>query len=255
MPYRSPARNRTSFSSRGGQSVPRNFVGKNYNSEQTGIRRHIYDSAVFNSGVLTAGIYAFIPVIQFRRSFTASPDEDPTPTASNNYQTPDVMNGSKVRNLSAVIHITPQNASVSGYLSIYEIAVSFWDALVWDTVLPTSCPITFDTSANDEGEINYKTPTATLVVGNLHKSYTFIQRYMKYRGQVFVPAGLAGNPSIDIHIKGIPPKCRRSQTGMAYGIILHNDATVNGSRSLDQKLSFENSFEEIPSTNRLPYLF
>ena len=52
----------------------------------------------------------------------------------------------------------------------------------------------------------------------------------------------------------MPPKVRKMNTGTFYGVFLHNDGTVNAGNTLSVDITFENSFDEVPSSIRLPYL-
>jgi len=94
-----------------------------------------------------------------------------------------------------------------------------------------------------------------LITENTIKNYKFLQHYIKKRGTVFVTNEDGGNGGeVTININRVPPKCRRSQTGMYWGLFFHNNSDKNGSETLNLDATIEESFEEIPSDNRLPYI-
>lgn len=258
MSYSRSRSNRSSFASRG--ASPSSPVGRvdSYSSGLSSIRRHEYSSAILGSGTIATGLYQFVPLAKFKRAFGATDDSPPTPTSGFNFQTPDTFNGSRIENFQAVIHLN--NALTStGYLTVYESALSFWDGFIWNSVFPSQCPITFDSTTvgppDVRGEIAYKTPTATLITSNLNKSNKFLQRYIKQVGQIFMPSRESMESSVDLKISRIPAKCRRSQNGMNYTIYLHNDSVVNKSAAMQVDSSVENSFDEVPSDLRLPYIY
>ena len=53
-------------------------------SESAAIKRHQYNSAVLASGSVVTDLYAPIPVVQMKRTFTANPDEPDTPSSGSN---------------------------------------------------------------------------------------------------------------------------------------------------------------------------
>lgn len=256
---RTPGSSRgSSFRSAG--ASPSSPVGSvnDYGSGQTAIRRHEYTSAILGTGAIATGFYQIVPLLKFKRTFSGVTDDvPPTPTSGFNFQTPEVFNGSKVENFQAVVHISNLNRVASGYLTVYESALSFWDAFIWDNIYLTQCPVTFDNvgvAPDTRGEIAYKTPTATLITSNLNKSNKFLQRYIRQVGQIFIPTADAFSGSVDLKVSKLPPKVRRSQTGMNYTLYLHNDSVVNNSAAVQADTSLENSFDEVPSDVRMPYI-
>lgn len=261
MSYRRPGRSsqmrvQSSLSpaSRSGSSQ------KQYVSQQTGSKRHQFTAVASGTpGTLTAGLYFNFGLLLFRRSAVGGTDDVPlAPTASNNYANPFVFNGGKIVNFNATIRLKNRGA-IGGYLDVYEVAVSFYDVLIWDTLFPTACPLTFDSTtvgpADLRGGIALKTITNTLITENTIKNYKFLQHYIKKRGTVFVTNEDGGNGGeVTININRVPPKCRRSQTGMYWGLFFHNNSDKNGSETLNLDATIEESFEEIPSDNRLPYI-
>ena len=76
--------------------------GGNYKSEGTGIFRHEFISKIPGLESIALGDYSTIRLLRFKRSFNqAEPDDPPVPTASNNYQSPNVFNGSSIRQFQA----------------------------------------------------------------------------------------------------------------------------------------------------------
>lgn len=228
-----------------------------YRKQDTTIRRHqFFDDTPIEGdfGSIVTDSYVVVELARFRRSFGAGADDPPTASASNNYESDDVMNGSRIENFNALLTLKNRSVTRSASLDVFEIAVSFWDVLVWDTVFPTKCPLSFITTATNEGEIQTKTPTTSLVTYQDWVSYKFLQHYMKYKGTLNVaPTNNASNETT-IFINDLPPQCRRSQTGMWYGLIFKNSAERNEGTTIAMDYHKEVSFDEIPSENRLPYI-
>lgn len=234
-------------------------IKKNYVSEQSGARRHeVRNTLVGSGGTLLAGTYQYTTLCEFKRSFGGVTDGEPSPTASNNYQSVQVMNGSRISNYTAMLTCKNVSSSLPAILDVYIIALSFYDGLVWDQVISGSCPITYDNStvspADLRGEINWKTPTATLVTKNNYNSYKTVQHFMKYIGQIQLSATDGGKNQVTIPLPNLPRKCRRSNSGMFYGLILHNDSNINEGASLDVVSNVDIKFLETPSENRIPYV-
>lgn len=262
MPYRQPGASRSKMSVASPNSTADRSVSsqRNYASFQSGTKRHQYIGYPLGTpGTLTAGLYLNFPLLRFIRSTAGGVDDvPPSATASNNYQTFAVMNGSKIVNYKGIVRIKNRGA-IGGYLDIYETALSFYDALIWNTIQPTACPFTFDTTtvgpADKRGEVADKAITSTLILDPTIKNFKFLQHYIKRRGTVFVTNEDGGNGGeVTININKIPAKCRRSQTGMSWNLFLVNDTIKNGAETLNLDVTLDASFEEIPSDNRLPYL-
>ncbi len=234
----------------------------NYVSEHTASRRHEFQTGATRppGTTLGAGDYLYFPLLQFRRTFhSTTENQDPTPTASNNYASTTVMNGSQVRNFSATI--TLQNrASIGGHLDVYEVICSFYDVLIWDTLNNNLCPFSFQTElttgeSDKRGTVYGKTIAPKYMSKNQIKSYKYIQRYVKHRGLAWLPTEDGGNGGkVVIQINRVPPKCVRSQTGMFWALFFVNDSGQNGSQTLNLDAQADISFNEIPSAERLPYL-
>jgi hypothetical protein len=233
----------------------------NYNYLQTSTRRHEFVSEHFN-GNLSSGDYVPITMLRFKRTFdSGNADVPPTPTEGNNYQSSSVFNGSRITNYRSKIHVEnfeQSNATVQKtfFLDVYEIALSFFDGSNWEGfdggALQDSL-VSFDgstSSTNHEaGEVSYVTPNVTLSANNV-KNNVFTQKYMRHAGRIKVPWG----DSITLNFNNVPPKCRRSNSGMFWGIVLHNDSVIN-SDAFQVGITQETSFEEIPSETRLPFIY
>lgn len=232
---------------------------RDYLSQQSGSRRHEFSATATGTPLtLTAGLYFFFELLKFRRTFTAGDDVPPTATASNNFQTPQVFNGSKIINFQATIRIKNRGA-VGGYLDVYQITASFYDILIWDTLFTSTCPLTFNNAGvgppDKQGEIGTKAITTTLILDNAIKNSKFTQHYMKKMGTIFITNEDGGNGGeVTMNLNRVPSKCRRSQTGMWWGLFFHNHSDLNGAETLVLDATIEESFEEIPSDNRLPFL-
>ncbi len=255
------------YSRRGGRSsragassgliAPNTFrTGRDYGSEQTGVKRH--DMSLITrlvSSPLTAGEYIPIPFVRFERSFDpGTPDTEDTPSASNNYATPFVMNGSKVVDFSANVKIINQDGNDPIYLDVYSTAVSFSDVLYWDELYETSCPYSFSAIVNREGIITEKTPDVSLINDQNYRDFKGVQHYMKKLGTITIGESAAGDGGLaQLNFKGVPAKCRRMQTGVYYGINIHNNSITNGGRPALLDVSTQINFKELPASNRLPF--
>jgi len=96
MPYRRPGRMSVLASQR--QASRGQSLQKSYVSQQSGAKRHQYTSLPIGTPVsLTAGLYFYFVHLAFGRSEGGGASDTPfPPTASNNYQTHVVFNGSRV---------------------------------------------------------------------------------------------------------------------------------------------------------------
>lgn len=252
------ARSRRKGFSRQGKTRYNSGVGrKSYTPNgQSLVWRHEYDSQLEGTSI-AAGAYVEVPLLRFSRSFSGTADTPPSPTASNNYQTERVFNGSRVQRFNAVMNIQSfEKSSPSGdaaqdfQLDLYAMVTSFYDAYVFNGLFPTLCPVDFDTSSTNEGEVDFKSVPITLTT-NGYKNYKFVQHYMKYLGRIVIPQG--GNANININ--KIPSKCIRSQTGMFWGLMVHNPSQLNSGNAFQGAVQLSSSFEEIPSDERLPWLY
>lgn len=258
MPYRRPGR-QSSFSV-SARSSKGPAGQKNIASLQTNTRRHEFQSTAFPSNLpaLVAGEYFGHILCGFERTFTAVNDTPPTATASNNFQTPRVMNQSSIRNFKAKISIK-NRSNIGGFLGVYRVALSFWDAHIFNLKYPANCPIQFDSTGvgppDERGKVSTKTITATLITKNNYNNFKGVQHYMDYMGDIQIPPEDGGNGGlVEINLIGLPPKCRRSNEGMFYCYFFHNDADQNGSETMQIDSVVNISFDEVPSDNRIPFV-
>ncbi len=251
-----PFRTRQS-SSRGTATIPRE-QGSNYAVQGSGLRRHEFvDTLNVLGTAIAVGAYKFYNMLEFHRTFGGAGEDDtnPTATALNNYQSVQVMNGSKLANYESKIYITNPNSDVGVWIDIYEIITSFYDAHIFDTLQTANCPVTFETVDNNpdnRGIVEQKSPHITLTENNL-KNSVFAQRFLRLKQRVFVDRQQGAGGSVVIRVNGIPPKCRRSQTGMFWGLLFHVNESLNVTPS-NIGINRDVSFIEYPTADRLPYL-
>lgn len=228
----------------------------NYQVLDTAVRRHQFTASAPQLGTPAALLpneYFITRLLKFKRTFGAGADDPPSPTASNNYQSSTVFNGSKVGNMDAVVRLKNNGTAQEATLDIYEIALSFFDALIWNSVRPTNCPFTFTTAGVTSGELVEKAIVATTILDSDWNNFKFQQRYLRKVGTVTIP-NTDGDNVVEFRVNQIPPKCRRSQTGMYYGYIFANDSNKNAAATLALDYSLEEKFDEFPAENRLPYI-
>ncbi len=263
MPYRTPGGSRYSGTSMRTLRRTNSTLNRqsDYGYEQSGTLRHEFlaqHDSEFTTSVLAAGDYQQIDMLRFKRTFTVSPDEPDTPTAGNNYQTPEVFNGSLIRDYSRVLKITSREATnndtvKSFTLDIYQLVYSFFDAHTYEAFSLTAGlgnVVEFDNSGNDAGEVNFVSTHPTFT-SNTVKNSKFLQRYIQLIGRVEIPVG----QTVKLNINRIPPKVRRANSGMFWGLIIHNDSITNDANGFGGAISTETSFKELPSDNRLPFLY
>lgn len=230
----------------------------NYKSLQTAQRRHDYLAGNPNVGAPAALLgldYFGVTIARFRRSFGAGTDDLPTPTSGNNYQTPDVMNGSEIRDLQAKIRISNKSTTDPAILTVYKVAWSFYDGYV--QLLPAGTEalgFTTGGTPNAAGQVDWATLTSGAMNENTILNSKFLQHFYQKLGDITLGQEGTGKETVEININGIPSKCKRSQTGMFFGYIFANDSDKNEGRTLALDYSFLNHFIEIPSENRLPWL-
>lgn len=224
---------------------------KNYGSLQTTTNRHQVQGVVSEFASMTAGLYAPLQLLAFRRN-NGSPL---SPTASNNYQTSQVYNGGYIKNFKCDIYAKSLSSTVTFKIDVYAVALSFYDALVWDTVITTSCPVSFSVAAGFEGDVSAKTPSATLIAPNSINNYKFVQHYIKKIGSMILSPTDGGETTATMQITNVPPKCRRANLGMFYGLFFHNNSDTNAAATFTGTMEYQLSFDEIPSENVMPYLW
>ncbi len=251
MPFRGRSQRYTSVNAARNLTGSAYNTGRDYVSEQAGTRRHEFTSSNLVAPI-TLGDYTVIDLCRFTRSFTGA-DGAPTATASNNFQNVRVFNGSKVVDYKAKILLNNNSAASGFYIDIYSMALSFSDALYFDTVYTTECPVQFSQVANNEGDVTFKGVHVAGFTDNSFKNFKGVQRYMKQLGTVYISASDAGQSHAEFTVNGLPPNCRRSQTGMFYGLIAHFPASKNTAATGDYEIHSEISFKELPAIDRLPF--
>ncbi len=131
---------------------------------QSFTRRHEFTSN--HGSITTAGTYETIKFCKYKRDFTL-PDDDPSPTASNNYQTPNVQQGGVIRQFQSRV-LLRNNSDIPIFVDIYEVVTSFYDALITDTIKGVLCPVEMTTdmpgSLDNRGEVTFKSPDITFTV-------------------------------------------------------------------------------------------
>ncbi len=228
--------------------------GRDYVSEQSGSRRHDFISQPVTSPI-TLGDYTVANLVKMQRTFTAADDTPDTPTASNNYETHSVMNGSKIVNFRSTFRINSVQSGDGIYLDVYSVTTSFADALYLNALFPSTSPVEFeeaDVTPSHGGEVQFKAAHPAWTE-NIYKDRKTLQRYIKHLGTIFVTSEDGGSPSAEFTVNGLPANVRRSQTGMFYGIFFHYSASKNSAATGDVEISQDTSFKEIPADNRLPF--
>lgn len=244
-----------------GASTTGNYL-PDYTSRLSGTRRHEYTAQEWNAN-LAANDYVPIEMLKFWRTgdrTLITPDAEPTPTSGNNFQTAGVMNGSRIVRFQKKIHIsnntrTPTTAAnrQDHSLDIYQVALSFFDAQLWEdfeSPAGQDALVNMTTSGNGAGEVAWENPNRTLTA-NAVKNSKFTQHYMQLLGRVTVEAG----GSTTLNINRVPPKCRRANSGMFWGLVFHNESNLNSGDGVNWTISTETSFEEIPSDERPPFVY
>ena len=232
-------------------------TGRNYGSLQTGKWRHEYVFDVPQQGdpsALALGSYFVIENHRFVRTFGGGPDEPPTPTVSNNLAGSNVFNGSHTGQFRKTIRLKNNDTNDSPTLDIYQIALSYYDAHIWDTIRPAECPVTFDLiNANELGTVSPKPPAVGIISANDWSNFKFQQHYLKLIKTVTI-GNSDGDNVVEFTLDNIPAKCRRSQTGMYWATIVSYDTLKNTSATATLDYSEATSFMETPSEQRLPFI-
>jgi hypothetical protein len=226
----------------------------------SGVKRH---SVLFNNtssfaAPLASDAHVILAMLLFKRTFSGTTsDIDDTPAASNNYPTTAVFNGDRIENYHAKLSFQGTE-STPRLLDVYEIAVSFWDVQTWLANFPTRCPLLFDTAAgppDTRGQVTIdgaKAATGFRLAD--FKSYRFLQQYLKYKGTILIGPVADSTTNVELNINSLPPKCRRANSGMFYGLLFHNNPDKNNNQSMAVRNTNEVSFEAIPSDRRMPFL-
>lgn len=231
----------------------------NYTKLQSGTWRHENSAGAPSAGTpsaLTANNYLLQTLARFKRSFsTTVADVPPTPNGSNNYTSTAYFNGSRIEDFTCTIRLKNNTSARTVYLDIFEVALSFFDCLQWQTQYPSNAPFTMDTvvSSVNAGEITGVTPAQGTITMLAYNNFTGLKHFLRRVGTVTLNGADTPDNTCEILINRVPPNCRRSQNGMNWAYIIFNDQNKNGSTQLDLSYNVDFSSTEIPSDNRLPY--
>ncbi len=257
MPYnRSYSRGRTRSST---NTATNATVGqrRQYTKPSTAIRRHDFQTINRDSvAPILPNEYVVTTLAKFQRTFGSGDDEPDSALTSNNFPNPQTMNGSYISNFKSKIRMQNRDDGKGIYLDVYSIAISFYDALVWDTVYPSACPVTFstdNTTPSNAGEVSFKAVTDSLVTDVQYKAFKGVQHYMRKLGSVYLTSEDSSQNYHDLILTGLPAKCRRSNLGMLYAIVIQNDAIKNDNASAQVTITTDTSYVETPSEERLPW--
>lgn len=224
-----------------------------YQNSSGPVWRHTYQAGASytTATLIEIGKYALMPLAYFRRTF-GSPTADVPPTPinyTNNYATPACFNGSRLDKFQGKITLKNESANQL-YLDVCMIAVSFYDALVWNTVWAAASPINFVNTlgAVDGGHITQKAIGLGFMDMTTIRDSTFIKRFVTYMGTITVPAVNAGGIA-EININQIPAKCRRVNQGMYWGLAFCNDGLKNNG-DVSCRIVGNFDFLEYPAASR-----
>ncbi len=232
-------------------------TGNNY-SRPTG-SGSIRHEASFNSPVvgnpsmLALDEYFVVENFKFMRSNSSvDPDVAIDPTISNNIANPNVFNGSYISEFNNNIRLKNQDSVDTVTLDVYDIQLSFYDALVWGTILPAGCPFNFDssTASVNAGQVSAKPVLVDDYSVQDHNNFKFMQHYSKHLGSVTI-GDVQGDNVVELKQTRIPPKVKRSQTGMYWATVFVYDNTKNTQMNADIEFNQEISFKESPASNRI----
>ena len=135
-----------------------------------------------------------------------------------------------------------------------HVVTSFSEADFMDTVYGAFSPIEMNVSALAQGQAQFKDPNIIWTENN-YKNYKGIQRNIAFLGTITLTSEDGGSPAMSFTISGLPAKVRRMQTGAFYGLMFHYSSTKNEDATADIIADADIKFTEIPSENRLPYLW
>ena len=124
-----------------------------------------------------------------------------------------------------------------------------------DDTYNAECPIEYQgsgTAIDVQGQVGFKS-THVIWTENTYKNFKGLQRHISLLGTVALTSEDGGAPHAEFTIRGLPPKCRRSQTGMFYGLMYHYSSTKNTTAVADIQISVDTKFNEIPADNRIPF--
>ena len=231
--------------------------GNNFKNLGSSIRRHNLNVNIASGQTaIDSGEVLYVNVCQMQRTFGSGDDEEPTPTASNNFAAAGVMNGSNIYNQKTSVKIQNEGAQPH-YLNVYGVSLSFSDAIYASAIMGNSFPYTMETVDNtpdQRGVITPMDPNLTTFDDTIWRNFMTLQRYVTKIGTINLGTHDSGDRGVaELNFNGVPPKCRKSQTGMYYGYIIQNDGILNNAAAFNGNIIQQTNFEEVPSNNRLPY--
>lgn len=257
MPYRSPGLPRSFASINQGVNTGGKPQLRQYQNPVDGQtwRHQLAQGATYpGAGVLIpVQSYAHLDLARFERSFGgAIKDNPPTPvTGTNNYQSTRVYNGSRIGNMNVKVTMKNESGGTTPvYVDVYMLALSFEDALIWDALYTTACPVSYDGtfSGINAGRVAFKAIALGLVDRQTINDSNFVKRFIRHMGTVVVPPENDGGVA-ELILNDIPPKCKRANPGMFYGLCFANDGLKNnGDKSV--RIVADIGFDEYPTSNR-----
>lgn len=194
---------------------------------------------------------------RMRRTFDATnPDVEPTPTASNNFNSSSVMNGSTIDDFDMLMRFKNTSATVSPTIDVFKICLSFYDAYIWNGLAPSNCPLTFTTSTgppDNTGMVTEKTPTSSIISQTVIDNFKFHQHYLQKVAEITIGNTDTDNVS-EFRVRGVPAKVKRMQTGAYYAYLFYNSSNKNAGSTFNLEYSCQYNFTETPSGIRPPYV-
>ena len=124
------------------------------------------------------------------------PDIEPTATASNNFVSSSVMNGSYVQNHQTSVKIQNEG-SQPHYFNIYTVAFSFADVLYASALFPSEFPYQMETTGNDAGIVTPTTVTAVGFSDTNWRNFKTLQKYIRKVGTINIGTHDAGDRGVE----------------------------------------------------------
>lgn len=255
MPYRSPASARSVTGQAGPGTITPSVSNNplNYVPTQSGVWRHQFTQGATYPGagvLITQQVYAILELAKFERSFSGT-DGPPTPVANtNNFTSTKCFNGSRIGKYNCNIILRNETPSTPVYLDVYMIALSFEEAYLWNAIWAAACPVSQIVTLGGAaaGDVTTKAPTIGFIDRQTVQDSNWLKRFIKPMGTITVPSVESGGVA-EVNINTVPPKIRRSNSGMYWAIAFANDALKNqGDKSV--RIIGTYDFEEFPSSSR-----
>ena len=166
------------------------------------------------------------------------------------------MNGSNIYNHQTSIKIQNEGAQPH-YLNVYSVAFSFSDVHYASALMGNKFPYTMttvDNTPDNRGQILETPAGSSAFEDTIWRNFMTLQRYIKKIGTINLGTHDSGDRGVaELNFTGVPPKCRKSQTGMFYGYLINNDTILNNGEAFNGNIIQQTNFDERPSENRLPY--